>query len=168
VSTVSPLWRVSHVDRREAVSRRLAATAQLLARIEEALSGTAADAAAIADAGQSSSFSFPDVPDGDVPIDPDGSLRAAVRAVIGVAQREVGFDLRLSTGPDHEWALRLHHGEIGLTAQLVYVPTAGSGGRVIQIAPRPAEAAAGLWADLRITEEEQLPVLAYGPLHAAE
>jgi hypothetical protein len=162
------LGRTSHIDRREAVSRRLAATAELLARIEDALSGTAADAAAIADAGQSSSFSFPDVPAAGVLIDPDGSLRAAVRAVIGVALREPGFDLRLSTGPDHEWALRLHHSQTGLTAQLVYVPTTGSGGRVIQIAPRPLEAAAGLWADLRFTDVEQLPVLAYGPLHAAE
>lgn len=51
--------------------------------------------------------------------DPDGVLRAAARALLGVAQRFEGRELMVSVGPEHDVAVRIRDDGTGPKAELV-------------------------------------------------
>ena len=89
---------MSHFQRRQAVAERLSMSGALDEWLEVALNGPP---------GQSG------------PADPDGSLRASVRALIGLGWRTPGYDVQISLGTDHEWAIRLHDTGDGLAIELV-------------------------------------------------
>jgi hypothetical protein len=91
----------SYADRRRAAADRLSKTADLTRRIEAAVTVPA-----------------PDVATG-VPIDPDGTLQASIRALIPLAYRTEGFDVTVSLGPDHRWAARVRRDEDGVSAELI-------------------------------------------------
>lgn len=82
------------------------------------------------------------------PIDPDGALRACVRALVPLAHRctdpgEAGAELMVSVGPDHAWAARLRHGPDGLAVDLVPGP-----GRPAAPAHPPTLVEAGIATEL--------------------
>jgi hypothetical protein len=91
----------TYADRRRAVAERLSIAADLKSRL---------DAAVDLPVEQSRSTS---------PIDPDGVLRAAIRALLPLAYRTDGFDVTVSLGPDHAWAAHLSKGPGGLVAELL-------------------------------------------------
>jgi hypothetical protein len=59
------------------------------------------------------------------PIDPEGTLRASIRALIPLAYRVENFDVTVSLGPGHEWAARIRRSPDGVSAELVPGPGAG-------------------------------------------
>src|SRR5450755_2801528 len=76
----------SYADRRRAAAERLSAAADVSTRLEAALDR-------------------PVEPERTAsPIDPDGVLRAAIRALLPLAYRIDGFEVTVSLGPGHEWA----------------------------------------------------------------
>jgi hypothetical protein len=77
-------------------------------------------------------------------LDPDGVLRACVRTLVGLAYRTPGFDVSVSSGPDHSWALRLHHSGDGLRAQLLRAVAGTGEGPQVELTPSPAELEAEL------------------------
>ena len=89
----------------------------------------------------------------DPDLDPDGVLRACVRTLVGLAYRTPGFDVSVSSGPDHTWALRLHHAGDGLRAQLLRAAAGTGEGPQVDLTPSPAlletELATLLWAQER-------------------
>jgi hypothetical protein len=100
-STVQASRASTYADRRRAAAERLSVAAELKTRL---------DAAVDLPVEQSRSTS---------PIDPDGVLRAAIRALLPLAYRTDGFEVTVSLGPDHEWAAQLSKGPGGLVAELV-------------------------------------------------
>ena len=138
-STIIAGRATSYADRRRAAAERLSKTADITQRLDAAVTVPAATSAAA------------DVASGTRPIDPDGTLRASIRALIPVAHRTEGFDVTVSLGPSHQWAARIRRGPDGVTADLVPGPARLLG------APRPgvetglseaeivAELAALLW-----------------------
>jgi hypothetical protein len=93
----------TYADRRRAAADRLMLAESLSTRLDAAVT------------------SDPKAGDG-LPIDPDGALRACVRALVPQAHRDPTFDAMVSLGPDHEWAARLSHGDDGLLLELVPGP----------------------------------------------
>jgi hypothetical protein len=90
----------SYADRRRAAADRLSRSQDLASRLSAAVD-PAFDQAS------------------DSPIDPDGVLRASVRALVPLAYRNPAFDVTVSLGPDQVWAVRVRHGQEGLVAELV-------------------------------------------------
>ena len=86
-------------------------------------------------------------------LDPDGVLRACVRTLVGLAYRTPGFDVSVSSGPDHSWALRLHRAGGGLRAQLLRAVAGTDEGPPVELTPSPAlleaELATLLWSQDR-------------------
>jgi hypothetical protein len=79
--------------------------------------------------------------------DPDGLLRAAARALLGVAQRFEGRELMVSVGPDHDVAVRIRDEGAGPKVEVVTrrIDAARDPG---QGAPEPRPEAATELADL--------------------
>lgn len=130
-STIHAGRASSYADRRRAAADRLELAESLTTRLDAAVHRPGS----------------PDSPDS--PVDPHGVLRACVRALVPLAQREEGFEAVVSLGPDHVWAARLGHGLDGLVVDLVPGPgrprgaapeAVGDGTRVA------AELADWLWA----------------------
>lgn len=131
-STIIAGRATSYADRRRAAAERLSKTADITRRIEAVVSVPAQDA--------------PDVV-ADAPIDPDGTLRASIRALIPIAHRTEGFDVTVSLGPAHLWAARVRRDGDGVNAELV--PGSGRrGGAVFADDERrvASELATLLWA----------------------
>ena len=59
-------------------------------------------------------------------IDPTGWLRESVLAVALVAGDKPGFDVALTTGPDHDWAARILSASTGVQVSVQRVAGAGS------------------------------------------
>ena len=111
-STIIAGRATSYADRRQAAAERLSRTAQISQRLDavvEAPSGTAA----------------PSAPDD--PVDPEGTLRSAIRALIPLAYRSKDFDVTVCLGPDHRWGVRVRRGPDGVSAELVPVPGGSAG-----------------------------------------
>ncbi|MDQ1289959.1 MAG: hypothetical protein QG622_3525 [Actinomycetota bacterium] len=133
-STIIP-GRGTYADRRRAVAERLSRTADIAQRLDAAVN--------VPFEGPS-----PRTADDPHPVDPDGVLRASVRALLPLACRRPGFDVVISLGPDHRWAARIEHGADGVTAGLVRaadhpVDTDEDTGSASEVA---AELAALLWS----------------------
>jgi hypothetical protein len=64
----------------------------------------------------------PDAGQVQPPIDPDGVLRAGIRALAALAHRVPDLDVMVSIGPDHRWAAHLRSGPDGLAVDLVPGP----------------------------------------------
>ncbi|GAA1268382.1 hypothetical protein GCM10009609_34380 [Pseudonocardia aurantiaca] len=64
-------------------------------------------------------------------VDPDGLLRAAARALLGVAQRFKGRELMVSVGPEYRVAVKIRDEGAGPQVELVPDPTNG-------VVPRPS------------------------------
>jgi hypothetical protein len=97
-----PMGRASgYADRRRAAAERLSAAADLSVRLDAALDPP------------------PEQERSTSPIDPQGVLRSAIRALLPLAYRTEGFEVTVSLGPDHAWAARLSMEPTGLMAQLV-------------------------------------------------
>jgi len=94
----------TYADRRRAAADRLQLAEKLTTRLEAAVHRPEEAA-----------------PDG-TPIDPDGVLRASVRALVPLAHRYGEVDLLVSVGPDHAWAAHLTHGADGPAVELVPGP----------------------------------------------
>lgn len=75
-------------------------------------------------------------------VDPDGTLRASIRALLPLAYRSPGFDVTVSLGPEHHWAARVRHTPDGVTADLV--PGAGRSSGRLEVTTSEAEVAAEL------------------------
>ncbi|HEX2808367.1 MAG TPA: hypothetical protein VHN80_19560 [Kineosporiaceae bacterium] len=103
-STIQASRASTYADRRRAAAERLSVAADLKTRLDAAMDLPVEQA-------QSTS-----------PIDPNGVLRAAIRALLPLAYRTDGFDVTVSLGPDHEWAAQLSRGPQGLVAELVPGP----------------------------------------------
>ena len=103
-STIHASRASTYADRRRAAAERLSVAADLKTRLDAAVDLPAEHAPAAS------------------PIDPDGVLRAAIRALLPLAYRTDGFDVTVSLGPDHEWAAHLSKGARGLIAELVPGP----------------------------------------------
>lgn len=73
-------------------------------------------------------------------IDPTGRLRESVLAVALVAGHEPGFDLALSAGPDHEWAVRVLTTSTGVQVSVQRVAASGS----TRLAPTAQSLTAGV------------------------
>lgn len=110
-STIIAGRGTSYADRRRAAAERLSKTANITQRLEAAVAVPATEAA--------------DVVIDAEPIDPDGTLRASIRALIPIAHRIEGFDVTVSLGPAHRWAVSIRRGPDGVIADLV--PGAGAG-----------------------------------------
>ena len=96
-STINAGRGSGYADRRRAAADRLLLAESLATRLEAAVR--------------------PDPAVGDAAsIDPDGVLRACVRALVPLAHRDASFDALVSLGPDHAWAARLTHGADGALA----------------------------------------------------
>jgi hypothetical protein len=63
--------------------------------------------------------------------DPDGLLRAAARALLGVAQRFEGRELMVSVGPEYEVSVRIRDDGAGPKVELVT-------GRINGVVPTPS------------------------------
>lgn len=99
--------RTSYADRRRAAAERLSTTAEITQRLDTVIEVTGAEAES---AGPS------------VPIDPDGTLRAAVRALLPLAYRTDDFDVAVSLGPGHRWAARIRRSGSGICTELIPGP----------------------------------------------
>jgi hypothetical protein len=111
-STIIAGRATSYADRRRAAAERLSKTADITRRIEAVVSVPAPDVVS------------------EAPIDPDGTLRASIRALLPVAHRSEGFDVTVSLGPDHWWAARIRKDGDGVSAEIV--PGTGRGpGRIV-------------------------------------
>ena len=101
--------RDTYADRRRAAAERMSVAADLDSRLAAAV----------------------DCPGDGAPsrsrIDPDGVLRAAIRALLPLAYKTEGFDVTVSLGPDHAWSARLIMTSSGLQAHLL--PSSPEGGR---------------------------------------
>lgn len=132
-STIIAGRATSYADRRRAAAERLSRAAQISQRLDAVVGGPSTNVAAV------------------VPIDPDGTLRAAIRALIPLAHRVDDFDVTISLGPSHHWAARIRRGPDGVAAELV--PGAGRGDQAgfadADTAASEAEIAAELAALLR-------------------
>jgi hypothetical protein len=93
----------SYADRRRAAADRLLLAENLSTRLDAAVHPDPATA------------------DG-APIDPDGVLRASVRALVPLARRNPAVEVMVSVGPEHTWAARLSHGPDGPVVDLVRGP----------------------------------------------
>lgn len=108
-STIIAGRATSYADRRRAAAERLSTMAQIAERLDAAVEGPSATSAASA------------------PIDPEGTLRSSIRALIPLAYRSENFDVTVSLGPGHEWAARIRRGPDGVSVELV--PGPGAEGR---------------------------------------
>ena len=102
-STIAAGQAGSYADRRRAAADRLLLAESISTRLDAAVRTDAT------------------TPDGLAP-DPDGTLRACVRALVPLAHRDPGFEATVSLGPDHRWAARLTHGPGGPSVELVRGP----------------------------------------------
>lgn len=85
------------LERRALVAESLSTVTRLMAQLEAALERES----------------------GAAPIDRQGALREAVRAVLPIAVRTAGFDVTLATGHDPKHAVRVRHGVEGVTVALL-------------------------------------------------
>jgi hypothetical protein len=134
-STIIAGRATSYADRRRAAAERLSRDADLTHRIEAAVAVPAPDVVTTA------------------PIDPDGVLRSAVRALVPIAHRTEGFDVRVSLGPEHRWAVHVRREGDGVSADLVPVALVaaaagveGGAGRSASEAEIAADIASLVWA----------------------
>ena len=114
-STIHTGRASTYADRRRAAAERLSLAADLSVRLD-AVVGSPAKARATKQATAEQA--------GEA-IDPDGVLRAAIRALLPLAHRTDRFDLAVSLGPDHRWAARLTGDDSGLQVDLVPWSAAG-------------------------------------------
>jgi hypothetical protein len=119
-STIIAGRATSYADRRRAAAERLSKTEQITQHLD----------AAVEEPAETSTTS--------VPVDPDGTLRASIRALIPLAYRMENFDVTVSLGPGHEWAARIRRGSDGVSAE--FVPVSGACGRTA--APPDGQASA--------------------------
>jgi hypothetical protein len=110
-STIIAGRATSYADRRRAAAERLSKTDQISQRLDAVVEGPTGVGGPTA------------------PIDPDGTLRSAIRALLPLAYRVDDFDVTVSLGPDHRWAARIRRTSDGVSAELLAVP-AGPGGSV--------------------------------------
>jgi hypothetical protein len=105
VSTINAGRASTYADRRRAAAERLRLAENLSTRLEAVVR--------------------PDPAAGDgASLDPDGVLRACVRALVPTVTRHAGLDVMVSIGPDHAWAARVRQGEDGVAVDLVHGPGA--------------------------------------------
>jgi hypothetical protein len=130
-STINVGPRTTYADRRRAAAERLSKTADIAQQLDAAVKVTpeGVPSEAVGEPG---------------PVDPDGTLRASIRALLPLAYRSSGFDVTVSLGPEHHWAARLRHDPDGVTAELV--PGAGRSPDHHQVTTAQGEVAAELAA----------------------
>jgi hypothetical protein len=137
-STIHASRASTYADRRRAAAERLSVAADLKTRLEAAVDIPAEHTRSTS------------------PIDPDGVLRAVIRALLPLAYRTDGFDVTVSLGPDHQWAAQLSKGPGGLVAELVPGPRHGTAAAAAAAAAgtAPAGAASGSANALSTSEAE--------------
>lgn len=128
-STIIAGRATSYADRRRAAAARLSQTADLARRLEAAVTAPEPDVVATAE------------------IDPDGTLRACLRALMPLAHRTEGFDVTVSLGTAHRWAAHIHRDLDGVSAELVPGPGPRLSGPRVDSAATDGSAADSAAAD---------------------